>query len=198
MALENHAEAPAQSAVLSAHPRFLQRHSAVAFLCDSLKVMIMGGVSAPDFETLMEQDLEVHHQQMLKPANTLARMGDALPGLGIVAAVLGVVITMGAIDGAPSEIGHKVASALVGTFLGVFLAYGFVQPMASSLEHRAADETKYLECIKTALLASHKGMPPAIAVEFARRVLPEHLRPGFDETERTFRESRQASVPAAA
>lgn len=198
MALEQHAEAPEKSSILSAHAHFLQREPAVAFLCDTLRVMVMGGVSTHDLESLMEEDLEVHHHELLKPSSMLAKVGDALPGLGIVAAVLGVVITMGAIDGSPAEIGQKVAAALVGTFLGVFLAYGFVQPLASTLEHRAGAETKYLECIKAGLLAAHKGLPPAIAVEFARRVLPEDVRPTFAETERACRETRSASVAAAA
>ncbi|MEW5981032.1 MAG: flagellar motor stator protein MotA [Acidobacteriota bacterium] len=198
MALEQHAEAPEQSPILSVHSHFLHRESAVAFLCDTVRVMVMGGVSTHDLEGLMEEDLEVHHHELLKPSTTLAKVGDALPGLGIVAAVLGVVITMGAIDGSPAEIGHKVAAALVGTFLGVFLAYGFVQPLASSLEHRAGSETKYLECIKAGLLAAHKGLPPAIAVEFARRVLPEEVRPSFAETERACRETRNAAMAAAA
>ena len=198
MALENHAEKPKESTVLSTHPRFMARHGAPEFLCDSLKVMIMGGVTAHDFETLMEQDLEVHHHMALQPAAALTRTGDALPGLGIVAAVLGVVITMGAIDGPPAEIGEKVAAALVGTFLGILLAYGFVSPMGTALEHRVADAGCYLECIKTGLLAVHKGLPPAIAVEFARRVLPDEIRPSFDETERACRGARSSQASAAA
>jgi chemotaxis protein MotA len=198
MALENHAEKPKESSVLSTHPRFMARHGAPEFLCDSLKVMIMGGVTAHDFETLMEEDLEVHHHMALQPAAALARTGDALPGLGIVAAVLGVVITMAAIDGPPAEIGEKVAAALVGTFLGILLAYGFVSPLAVALECQVADAGRYLECVKTGLLAVHKGLPPAIAVEFARRVLPDECRPSFDETERACRGARATQAPSAA
>jgi chemotaxis protein MotA len=157
----------------------------------------MGGVSPHDFEALMEQDVETHHGDVLRPSQALARMADALPGLGIVAAVLGIVITMGKIDGEPAEIGHSVAVALVGTFLGVFMAYGFVGPLSTALEVGANDSTKYLECIKVALLAAHKGMPPAIAVEFARRVLPDELRPSFEETEKACRGARQAPAVAA-
>jgi chemotaxis protein MotA len=156
MALENHAEKPKESSIFKSHPEFLARHHAVEFLCDSLKVMIMGGVRAHDFDELMEEDLEMHHKDTLQPSASLTRMGDTLPGLGIVAAVLGVCITMGAIDGPPAEIGEKIAAALVGTFLGVFLAYGFVNPLAATLEHRAAAEALYLECIKTGILAVHK------------------------------------------
>jgi len=187
MALDSHAEKPASSPIFKAHPEFLKRHHAVQFLCDSLKVMIMGGVRAHDFDELMEEDLEVMLKETLQPSAILVRMGDTLPGLGIVAAVLGVVITMGSIDGSPAEIGEKIAAALVGTFLGVFLAYGFVNPLAATLEHRAAEEVIYLECIKTGLLSVHKGLPPVLAVEFARRVLPENVRPSFDETEKACR-----------
>jgi chemotaxis protein MotA len=118
-----------------------------------------------------------------RPAATLNKVADALPGLGIVAAVLGVVITMGAIDGPPAEIGHKVGAALVGTFLGILLSYGFTQPLASRLEAHMAEEAHYELCIKAGLVAVYKGLPPMIAIEFARRVLPEELRPSFDETE---------------
>ena len=187
MALETHAEKPTESSIFKNHPEFLARHHAVEFLCDSLKVMIMGGVRAHDFDELMEEDLEVHHKVTLQPSGMLTRMGDSLPGLGIVAAVLGIVITMSAIDGPPAEIGEKIASALVGTFMGVFLAYGFVNPLAAALEHKANDEALYLECIKTGILAVHKGLPPVLAVEFARRVLPEEVRPSFEETERACR-----------
>lgn len=198
MALETHAEKPKESPVFSAHPKFLARHGAPEFLCDSLKVMIMGGVTAYDFENLMDQDLDVHHQMALQPSAALTKTGDALPGLGIVAAVLGVVITMGAIDGPPAEIGEKVAAALVGTFLGILLAYGFVNPLGTALEQRVAAEGRYLECMKTGLLAVHKGLPPAIAVEFARRVLPDEIRPTFEETERACRGARKAPAMAQA
>ena len=197
MALESHAENPKASPLFSQYPKFLARHGAPEFLCDSLKVMIMGGVTPHDFDALMEQDVETHHHDVQRPSQALARVADALPGLGIVAAVLGVVITMGKIDGEPAEIGHSVATALVGTFLGVFLAYGFVGPLASALEVGAGDSTKYFECIKTGLLAAHKGMPPAIAVEFARRVLPDEIRPSFDETEKACRGARQPMANAA-
>ena len=197
MALETHAEEPQKSPILSAYPKFMAHHGAPAFLCDSLKVMIMGGVAPHDFDDLMEHDIETHHHDVVQPANALTRMADALPGLGIVAAVLGVVITMGKIDGPPSELGHSVAVALVGTFLGVFGAYGFVGPMASSLEMRATASTKYFECMKTALLACQKGLPPAIAIEFARRVLPDQVRPSFSDTEKACKNARSPHAAAA-
>lgn len=198
MALEVHAEEPKKSPILSAYPKFLATHGATAFLCDSLKVMIMGGVAPHDFDDLMDHDIESHHHDVVQPSAALARMADALPGLGIVAAVLGVVITMGKIDGPPSELGESVAVALVGTFLGVFLAYGFVGPLAASLDTKAAASTKYFECMKTALLASQKGLPPAIAIEFARRVLPDEIRPTFNETEKACKGARGGAAVAAA
>jgi chemotaxis protein MotA len=202
MALESHFEAPAKSPILMKHPKFLARHDAVDFLADSVKVMIIGGISPHDLETLMDEDLEVRHHCASRPAATLNKMADALPGLGIVAAVLGVVITMGAIDGPAAEIGHKVGAALVGTFLGVLLSYGFTQPLATHLELRMAEHTHYELCIKAGLVAIYKGLPPAIAIEFARRVLPEDVRPSFDETEMFCKarksEAAAGSDPAAA
>ena len=183
MALETHVEEVDKSPILSRYPKFLANHHAVAFLSDSIKVIILGGIAPHDLESLMDEDLHVHDTEASKPASTLARIGDALPGLGIVAAVLGVVITMQSIDGPPQEIGHHVAAALVGTFLGILACYGFVGPAATNLEHLVADEVHYLVCIKTGLLAVYKGFPPAIAVEFARRVLPNDVRPSFEETE---------------
>jgi chemotaxis protein MotA len=198
MALETHVDNPAQSPIFSKYPKFLARHTAVAFLADSARVIISGGISAHDFETLMYEDLEVRHTEGLAPSATLAKVGDALPGLGIVAAVLGVVITMQAIDGPPAEIGVKVGAALVGTFLGILLSYGFAQPISASLEHRVSAEMGIEHSIKAGLLAVHKGLAPAIAVEFARRVIPEDVRPSFEETEEMCRGARSDSQAAAA
>jgi chemotaxis protein MotA len=195
MALETHFEEPAKSSLLARYPDFLSRPHAVDFLADSAKVIIIGGISPHDLEALMDEDLEIQHEVEVKPAHTLTKTGDALPGLGIVAAVLGIVITMGAIDGPPAEIGEKVAAALVGTFLGILLCYGFVGPMGTFLEHRVHEDARYTQCLKTGLLAVYKGFPPAIAVEFARRVLPSEVRPSFEETERFCKESGRA--PAA-
>ncbi|MDP1569147.1 MAG: flagellar motor stator protein MotA [Vicinamibacterales bacterium] len=201
MALEAHFDDPAKSTILSRYPNFLSRHHALDFLADSVKVIIIGGISAFDLESLMDEDIEVHHHEELKPSSALRGTADALPGLGIVAAVLGIVITMGAIDGPPAEIGHKVAAALVGTFLGIFLCYGFVGPMATAMESRIGDDGRYIQCIKTGLLAVYKGFPPSIAVEFARRVLPSDVRPSFDATEefcKALGKADQAQVAEAA
>jgi chemotaxis protein MotA len=183
--------------VLSKYPKFLARHHALDFLSDSVKVIIIGGISPHDLEALMDEDLAIQHEIELKPSQGLNKTGDAMPGLGIVAAVLGVVITMGAIDGPPAEIGEKVGAALVGTFLGILLCYGFFGPMATAMEHRVNDDARYEQCLKTGLLAVYKGFPPAIAVEFARRVLPTEVRPSFDETEQFCKNAGKSGDAAA-
>jgi chemotaxis protein MotA len=198
MALEAHCDDPEGSPIMSKYPRFLANHHAVSFLTDSIKVIILGGIASHDLEALMDEDLEVHHLEETKPFTTLSRISDSLPGLGIVAAVLGVVITMGAIDGPPGEIGHKVAAALVGTFLGILLCYGFVGPLAANLESVVERDARYLICMKTGLLAIYKGFAPTIAVEFARRVIPNQVRPAFDETEQYCRTGASSASGAQA
>lgn len=196
MALESHFENPENSSIMSKFPAFLSRHHAVDFLADSVKVIIIGGISAHDLESLMDEDLEVRHHQAKGPAVTLGKVADALPGLGIVAAVLGVVITMGAIDGPPAEIGHKVGAALVGTFLGILMSYGFTQPLAASLESRVEQDSYYEQCLKAGVLAMYKGFPPMVSIEFARRVLPDEIRPSFDETEQLCKATKAEAAAA--
>ncbi len=198
MALESHFEKPAESAIMSKYPKFLSRHHAVDFLADSVKVIIIGGIGPHDFENLMDLDLEVRHHEEARPAATLNKVADAMPGLGIVAAVLGVVITMGVIDGPPAEIGHKVGAALVGTFLGILASYGFMQPMATSMELRVATEGHYEQCIKSGLLAMYKGFSPMVSIEFARRVLPDEVRPSFEETEQLCKGTKAEAQAQAA
>ncbi|MBP6716798.1 MAG: flagellar motor stator protein MotA [Acidobacteria bacterium] len=196
MALESHFEKPSDSPVLKRYPKFLANHSALGFLSDSAKVIISGGISPHDFEHLMSEDLEVRHKHAMSASATLQKVGDALPGLGIVAAVLGIVITMQAIDGPVEVIGEKVGAALVGTFLGILLSYGFVGPMATAMEHRVGDEANIEQCIMAGLLAIYKGCAPAIAVEFSRRVIPEESRPSFEETEQICRGTREMKEAA--
>jgi chemotaxis protein MotA len=198
MALESHCDDPEGSPILGQYPKFLANHHAVKFLTDSIKVIILGGVSPYDLEALMDEDLEVHHHEELKPSSTLTKISDSLPGLGIVAAVLGVVITMQSIDGPAAEIGHNVAAALVGTFLGILLCYGFVGPMATHMETFVEDDARVLICLKTGLLAVYKGFAPAIAIEFARRVIPAEIRPDFDETEQYCRSAGRPEAQAEA
>jgi chemotaxis protein MotA len=199
MSLEPHFEDPSKSPLLTKYPKFLARHEAVDFLADSVKVIIVGGIAPHDLEALLDEDLKAHHDEALRPAAALTKIGDALPGLGIVAAVLGVVITMGHIDAPAAEVGAHIGAALVGTFLGILLSYGFVQPVASALEQRVTEDGYYYVCIKAGLLAVYKGNPPAIAVEFARRVLPHSVRPSFNETEQFCRAAAgSAPKPAVA
>lgn len=191
MALEAHIEHPEESAIIGKYPSFAANHHAVGFLSDTMRLIISGsGIQSHDLDALMDLDLEVRHYEHGRPSRVLQVVGDALPGLGIVAAVLGIVITMQAIDGPPEQIGEHVGAALVGTFLGVLCAYGFVQPMAANLAVKADESQSYFRALKQVLLSFHKGSVPAIAVEFARRSLPSDVRPGFTELEDACRATR--------
>src|SRR5271169_6159151 len=181
--LEEDIEDPPKSPVFSKYPKFLANHHAVHFICDTIRMSISGGVQAFDLDQMMEMDMEVHHHELSVPVNALTTVADALPGLGIVAAVLGVVITMGALGGPPEEIGHKVAAALVGTFLGILLCYGFLGPLASNLQKINDADADYLRCLRQGVIAFVKGSPPVLAVEFARRSIPGELRPTFKDFE---------------
>jgi chemotaxis protein MotA len=158
-------------------------HELRDFVCDTLRMAMTGGPTPFDLDQLMELDMEVHHHYSHLPSQALTTVADSLPGLGIVAAVLGVVITMGALGGPPEEIGHKVAAALVGTFLGILLCYGLLGPMADKMGKAAEDEGHFLHVVRVALIAFLKGNSPQLAVEFGRRAVPRHARPGFLELE---------------
>lgn len=183
LALEQHIERPHESEIFRKYPFFIHNHHAVHFLADTLKVLLTGTVDKHDLAEILELDLERHHEEAMRVSNVLTKTGDAMPGFGIVAAVLGVVITMGSIGGAASEIGHKVAGALVGTFLGVLLAYGVFAPLASACEAIVQAEAAYMGCIKTALLSFARGDAPVTVTEFARRNIDPELRPSFSEVE---------------
>lgn len=192
--LEEDIEHPEKSRVLSKYKMFLTNHHAVAFLCDTLRMAVSGGVAAFELDQMMETDMEVHYHEALQPISSLTTVADALPGLGIVAAVLGVVITMGALGGPPEEIGHKVAAALVGTFLGILLCYGFLGPLASNLTKLADAEMDHLRCLRQGVVAFIRGSAPVLAVEFARRSVPAEFRPTFLELEAACR-GEGSSVP---
>jgi len=184
MALEADVEDPEASEIFNRFPKVAQDHHMVEFITDYLRLLASGSITKPyELDSLMDVELDSHHVEGHKPAAALQRVSDALPGFGIVAAVLGIVITMGAIGGPPAELGHHVAAALVGTFLGILLAYGFVGPMSVLLEHFAADESQALRCIKTTLVASLQGYAPQIAVEFGRKAIGASERPTFIELE---------------
>lgn len=182
-AVDSDLMSPEKSSIFSKYEGFIKNHHAMTFLCDSLRLVVDGVVDADELEAIMDTELETHHEEGGQTPSIMAKVGDSLPGLGIVAAVLGIVITMQAIDGPPEEIGHKVAVALVGTFLGVLMSYGVVQPMAQNLEYQAQCEGKYLACIKTCLVAFARGAPPIVAVEFGRRVVFSYDRPSNQEME---------------
>jgi len=197
MALEADVEDPGKSPIFSKHPAFLKNHHAKDFLCDSMRMAITG-TEAFDLDQLLELDMEVHHHDAGQPVAALSSMADSLPGLGIVAAVLGVVITMGALGGPPEEIGHKVAAALVGTFLGILLCYGLVGPLAANMAKTAEDERCYLTVIRVLMISFLKGSAPIMAVEFGRRAIPGHIRPSFQEVEKSCRGSGEAAKAASA
>ncbi|HOP85367.1 MAG TPA: flagellar motor stator protein MotA [Syntrophorhabdaceae bacterium] len=183
IAIESHIERPEESSVFKNYPQFLSQHHTIEFISDTLRLVIMGGVPPHEIELLMDADIELHHHEGSKPGMILQKIGDSLPGLGIVAAVLGIVITMQAINGPPEEIGHKVAAALVGTFLGVFASYGFIQPLATNLDLSNDDETRIFHVIKSGIICAAKGLNPILSVEFARRSIASDFRPSFQEME---------------
>jgi chemotaxis protein MotA len=197
MALENDIEQPDQSPVFSKYPEFLKNHHVRDFFCDTMR-MAISGVEAFDLDQLLDLDMEVHHHCASQPISSLSSTADSLPGLGIVAAVLGVVITMGALGGPPEEIGEKVAAALVGTFLGILLCYGLVGPIAANMAKISDDEHAYLQVLRVVIVAFLKGTAPILAVEFARRAIPGHVRPSFQEVEAICRGSAPAAAAAEA
>jgi chemotaxis protein MotA len=162
-----------------------------------MRMAITGGASAYDLDHMMELDMDVHHMGATLPASALATVADSLPGLGIVAAVLGVVLTMSALGGPPEEIGHKVAAALVGTFLGILLCYGMVGPLSSNLSKLVDEEQAYYHVLRVLMMSFIKGMSPALAIELARRAIPEHVRPSFQEVDRACRQKEDPAAGAA-
>ncbi len=198
LAVEMDVEKPSESAIFKNYPQFLNDHHAREFVCDTLRTAITGGVEPFDMDQMMELDMEVHHHQEAQPSDSLSTVADSLPGLGIVAAVLGVVITMGALGGPAEEIGRHVAAALVGTFLGILLCYGVVGPLAASMRKIADEQDAYLHVLRVLLLAFLKGSAPMIAVEMARRAIPAYVRPSFDEMEKTCKNKTEPVQAAAA
>ncbi|WP_047219439.1 MULTISPECIES: flagellar motor stator protein MotA [Delftia] len=183
MSIEGDVEAPNESPIFTKYPELLADHHVVEFLTDYLRMMVSGNLNSHEIESLMDSEIEAHHAEAHAPVNALTRLAGALPAFGIIAAVLGVVNTMGSVGQPPSVLGGMIASALVGTFLGILLAYALVEPMAGLVEQRAQDAAKELECIKTTLLASMQGYNPATAIEFGRKVLFSTERPSFLELE---------------
>ncbi len=183
MSIEGDIEAPEQSPLFSKYPAVLADHHVVEFMTDYLRLMVSGNMDAFQIENLMDNEIETHHHEGAVPAHCIAKLGDGLPAFGIVAAVMGVVHTMESVGLPPAELGILIAKALVGTFLGILLAYGFVGPLATVLEQKLEESSKMLQCVKVTLLASLNGYAPALAVEFGRKVLYSTERPSFAELE---------------
>ena len=197
VSLESDIEEPEKSPILSKNPAFIKNHHIMDFFCDTMR-MAVSGMEPFDLDQVLDLDLEVHHQQVAIPISALSTTADSLPGLGIVAAVLGVVITMGALGGPPEEIGHKVAAALVGTFLGILLCYGLVGPLASNMAKAADEEHAFLHVLRVLIFSFLKGTAPIMAVEVARRAIPGHVRPTFQELEKACRGGGSESTAPAA
>jgi chemotaxis protein MotA len=183
IAIEGDIENPAESPIFAKYESVLKNHHAIDYITDNLKVIISTNVSPNELDDVMEFEIETHHHEALIPAHNINKIAEALPALGIVAAVLGVVITMGKISEPPEVLGHSIGAALVGTFLGVLLSYGFVGPLATNLESIANEDIISFKVIKIALVSFVGGAAPQVAVEFARRVIPSSDKPTFDELE---------------
>jgi chemotaxis protein MotA len=187
MGLERVIEDPTKSDIFKKRPLILQDRHAIEFIQDYLRLIISGDMDQHQLEALMDLEIETHHHDGQEPSTALSKISDSLPGFGIVAAVLGIVNTMGALGGPPEEIGQKVAAALVGTFLGILLSYGLFGPMANSMERLAKDETQFYTTIKTCIMGFLQGHPPQVAIEFGRKSTPGTLRPSFKELEAQLR-----------
>jgi chemotaxis protein MotA len=194
IALERDLAEPAASPIFSAHPALLAQHEVVTFTSEALGMLVDGTMRPDDFEQVLDAHLETHHEEERKPAGLLSKVGDSLPGLGIVAAVLGIVITMQHVDGKPEEVGHHVAVALIGTFMGILMSYGYVQPLAQNLESQAAASGRFLHCIKNALVAFARGAPPLVAVEVARHVIFSDDRPDANELAEACRNAARSAA----
>ena len=183
MSIEGDVDEPEKSPIFGKYPKVTTDHHVVEFLTDYLRLMVGGNLNAFEIENLMDNEIETHHHEGEIPVHAIAKMGDAMPAFGIVAAVMGVVHTMASVGIPPAELGILIANALVGTFLGILLAYGFVGPLSTLLEHKLHESTKMYQCIKVTLLASLNGYAPQVAVEFGRKVLYSTERPTFAELE---------------
>ena len=190
MSIEGDVDDPNNSPIFTKYPGILADHHITEFITDYLRLMVGGNLNSLEIENLMDSELETHHQEGEVPIHTIAKLGDGLPAFGIVAAVMGVVHTMESVHLPPAELGILIAAALVGTFLGILLAYGFVSPLSGKLEHNLHESSKMFECIKITLLANLNGYSPVLAVEFGRKVLFTTERPSFAELEEHVKQSK--------
>lgn len=187
VALDEHVQNMEKSAIFSKYPSFLKRHEPLEFFRDALKQIVNGTATAEELDVLLDAELETHHEETAAPITVITNTADALPGLGIVAAVLGIVITMGHLDAGPEEIGHHIGAALIGTFMGILLCYGFLQPLAMNVEAQNASAAKYMRCIKEGVVAALRGASPIVAVEFARKSIFSSVRPSGEEMDEACR-----------
>ena len=195
MSIENDLEAPDGGNMFKNYPQIVADHHLMDFIRDCLRLMVGGNLDPHELESLLEQELEAHHQEIHEPASAVQKVADALPGFGIVAAVLGIVNTMASLEGADTAaIGHKVGAALVGTFLGILVSYGFVGPIAAAMTHHANEETKAFEVVKMALVATVRGYVPAVAIEFSRKLLCSDIRPTFGDLEAELKGKAKAAA----
>ncbi|CAA6603219.1 MAG: flagellar motor stator protein MotA [Alphaproteobacteria bacterium] len=183
LALESHVEKPEESSLFTKFPGFSKDHHLVEFLCDYLRLLTLGTNNAHEMESIIDGEIESHHNEMHAISGAITNMADAMPALGIVAAVLGVIHTMGSITEPPEVLGHLIGAALVGTFMGVLLSYGFFAAFGRNLEQNFNTESMYLMCIKAGLLAHMQGYAPQVSIEFARKILPHTVKPSFKEVE---------------
>jgi len=190
MAVEGDIEDPHKSALFQKHPVIAADHHLVEFITDYLRMMVSGNMNPFEIESLMDQEIETHHHEAMGPSHALQKAGDGLPAFGIVAAVMGVVKTMASVGKPPAVLGEMIAAALVGTFLGILLSYGFIGPLAGVLEQKVDEATKELNCGKATLLANLQGYAPALAVEFGRKILYSTERPTFVELEKHVKQKR--------
>jgi len=190
LSIEGDVDNPKQSDLFKKFPLILGDHHVIEFITDYLRLMVGGNLNSMEIENLMDCELETHHQEGEVPIHTVAKLGDGLPAFGIVAAVMGVVHTMESVHLPPAELGILIAAALVGTFLGILLAYGFISPLAGKLEHRLHESSKLLECIKVTLLANLNGYSPVLSIEFGRKALFSTERPSFLELEEHISKSK--------
>lgn len=192
IALESHVNKPDSSTIFTNRPSVLKNHHVLDFICDNFKAYTAASMEPHEFEALMDTDIDSHHEDALQAPNNLNRLADAFPALGIVAAVMGVVLTMGKLSEPPEVLGHSIGAALVGTFLGVLLSYGIAGPLAAVMGTMVQETSIQLQVVKAAMNAFAMGWPPAMSLESARRAIPAHDRPGFDELEGILRESKKA------
>lgn len=198
MSLESDIDEPENSPIFTAYPALMAKHHVVEFICDYLRLIITSNMQPFQLESLMDMEIDSHHEEEMIPANAITKLADAMPAFGIVAAVLGVVHTMESISLPPSELGILIAHALVGTFLGILIGYGFIGPIATAMEQRASETQLMLQCIKVTILAYLHNNPPIIAVEFGRKVLFSAQRPSFNQLDEEIKNAKPAAAASGA